>query len=1148
MRFAQLNLERYGRFENCILDFPSGEPDLHIVLGANEAGKTTTLAAISDLLFGFGTRSPYNFRFDYPLLRIGAVLEEDGQRFACRRRKAQSGSLVDADEQPLSEGPLLALLRGQTRETFHLGFSLDQTRLRQGGRAMVDARDDLGRAMFAAGSGMTGVSDVLNALKEEADAIWAPRASARRTYTIAERQFDEASRKVREAQLRPRAWTDARDARDQRQTELSQLEEQRGELTRERSRIDRLRRVGPHLRRRAELMAQLQSHADTVALTPQAEEIAERAFLEAEKAQREQAAAAALLQEATDRIAAIGTDPEALTEAETIDSLLEQRGAVQKARQDLARLEGELKASENRVKQLGEDLGGFAGEPPPRLTVSRLRALARRHAEEAVTHRTVSEALALAETSISAVVERLPEHDPIANVEAIAPAVEAARRLGGDIDDRCAALVLRAETAEGEAGVALAQLRPWSGTFDELASMPEVGEEEIASAQSDLARAAEAMREEAAETARLREELQRSELRRDSVARSGQAVSPDAVQEARQGRDRLWALVRGHLTGEEAIERPRETAEEFERSIGEADALADARFASAEGSAQLVALEAVLDDLRLQLEQAGQRRAQAEADRERAASGWRLRLSQAGLPDLEPEPFRAWLRSRAHALRLNGEAAGLRQQSTELLARREKALQALRAVAGVAAGESALIGPVLASAESALASHEAEARAVETDRQELRRLRQEAESASRKLDAATRESEKIVAEWETVRASAGVALPIEDAESGLGLFEELRVERENAATLERRARSIGDDETAFASAVAALSDRLGIATGDEPNLRLDALRRRLEEARALETARVELEAVRSRREEQVRSAKASYEAALDSVSELLSQCALPDLSGLPEAVERSRAVRRLKAEMEEAERLIAAGGDGYSLSDLESSWTASDPDELARRAQELDGEIGVLNDRITDTANALGDARRAFEALEQGSGAADAAADAAQARAEMEVLAEAYLLKRSEATILKWAIEKYRERRQDPLLRRASELFGRLTLGRYAELKVDHDSASPRLLGLCDDGATLVDVDAMSEGTTDQLFLALRLAAVEQSIAAGIRLPFLADDLFVNFDDERAAAGFEVLAELARSTQVLFFTHHAHLSAIAASVVGDRELAPCLLD
>ena len=87
----------------------------------------------------------------------------------------------------------------------------------------------------------------------------------------------------------------------------------------------------------------------------------------------------------------------------------------------------------------------------------------------------------------------------------------------------------------------------------------------------------------------------------------------------------------------------------------------------------------------------------------------------------------------------------------------------------------------------------------------------------------------------------------------------------------------------------------------------------------------------------------------------------------------------------------------------------------------------------------------------------------------------------------------------------------------------------------------------MSDGTTDQLFLALRLAAVEQSVTAGVRLPFLADDLFVNFDDERSGAGFQVLADLAKSTQVLFFTHHPHLATIARSIVGTEVHSECSL-
>ena len=77
----------------------------------------------------------------------------------------------------------------------------------------------------------------------------------------------------------------------------------------------------------------------------------------------------------------------------------------------------------------------------------------------------------------------------------------------------------------------------------------------------------------------------------------------------------------------------------------------------------------------------------------------------------------------------------------------------------------------------------------------------------------------------------------------------------------------------------------------------------------------------------------------------------------------------------------------------------------------------------------------------------------------------------------------------------------------------------------------------MSEGTRDQLYLALRLAAVEER-SARHAMPFIADDLLVNGDDDRCAAIFGSLGRLARGTQVLCFTHHEHLVPIAEHAVG----------
>jgi len=81
----------------------------------------------------------------------------------------------------------------------------------------------------------------------------------------------------------------------------------------------------------------------------------------------------------------------------------------------------------------------------------------------------------------------------------------------------------------------------------------------------------------------------------------------------------------------------------------------------------------------------------------------------------------------------------------------------------------------------------------------------------------------------------------------------------------------------------------------------------------------------------------------------------------------------------------------------------------------------------------------------------------------------------------------------------------------------------------------------MSDGTRDQLYLALRLAALEMHIEQAHALPFIADDLFINYDVDRARAGIEALARLSETTQVIFLTHHEHLVPVVKSVFGESS-------
>jgi uncharacterized protein YhaN len=81
----------------------------------------------------------------------------------------------------------------------------------------------------------------------------------------------------------------------------------------------------------------------------------------------------------------------------------------------------------------------------------------------------------------------------------------------------------------------------------------------------------------------------------------------------------------------------------------------------------------------------------------------------------------------------------------------------------------------------------------------------------------------------------------------------------------------------------------------------------------------------------------------------------------------------------------------------------------------------------------------------------------------------------------------------------------------------------------------------LSTGERDQLYLALRLAALEQYMERRGALPLGLDDLSVHFDDPRTVAGLEILDQLADRTQVLHFSHHEQVANQAAQVIkADR--------
>ena len=110
MRFGRVDLTRFGIFTDRVVDLPGASPDFHLIIGPNEAGKSTARVAISDLLFGVKMRSRFDFLHAYTEMRLGAVVEQDGKRIEIVRLKRNKNSLLSASEEPLPDDFLVPFI------------------------------------------------------------------------------------------------------------------------------------------------------------------------------------------------------------------------------------------------------------------------------------------------------------------------------------------------------------------------------------------------------------------------------------------------------------------------------------------------------------------------------------------------------------------------------------------------------------------------------------------------------------------------------------------------------------------------------------------------------------------------------------------------------------------------------------------------------------------------------------------------------------------------------------------------------------------------------------------------------------------------------------------------------------------------------
>ncbi|PWL16461.1 chromosome segregation protein SMC [Falsochrobactrum shanghaiense] len=1118
MRLERLDLTRYGRFTDRSLSFarpvPFG-PDLHIIYGPNEAGKSTLFSAWLDLLFGIPVRSRYDFLHSGPTMQIGAHLSHSGAMLELKRLKRNNASLLDRHDAPVAEAVLQSALGGLSRDGYSAMFSLDDDTLEKGGDSILANRGDLGEMLFSASAGLSGLAPRLEAIRADLDDFHRSGKRSGWLYDAKKQLRDLDGRRrelevsasalqklTREATAAEQEWREARTAEEVAQTQLDRLQDLAGAV--------------PLVARLAGLKARLapfQHLPDAdAALQNQFDQIErDRTTLTSRIGDR-----ALRCQGLREQLTALTRDPTVLAQAGVIEAAEALRPEHDTAIKDLPRRQQEADEVKARMSVLLAELDQRHAQPAdiiiPGPHLSRMRALVAARSGLLAAAAATSAESRKAAALLARERDRLGDPGPAEDEAALAALLT---RLRGKDPSEARARALRdRDAARGRLDAALAALAPWIGDGDGLAALAVPPGWQIEEWEAALEAARQQEVDARRATADLQDELQRLQSDTDAHAQAQAATGitiADAAA-ARSQRETLWAA---HLNDLSAT-----TARRFEQALREDDRisslLAEAMAEARREALQRVAHDTVsarLGDAEAGLEAAAKARQIIEAAVQAACAS--LGLRNAALADLK-----RWLDLRLLALT---ERNALREAETAIL-RCDDELNAARRALNATLDQPPAID--LSEFEILLAQATVRLEAAER-RREARRHLTELTSDLREREQAENDARDALAAWrqdwnEASRDSILAGYPDDDPALGavLDWLDQLGKEEQTAAGLLDRIAKMEANRDRFAAARAAVLMALNLEETSPWGDILARLRRAQDNARDHETINRQIEAEEQQDTEDRRLLDAREAAAAAFGATLQWH---PDDGELAAHVARCREATELRHDIAAMEE---------DLRDRPTPREDEDADTIRQQIARLKADQQLLRNETEARHSAYLEAKRRIEAVGGDDALAHIAAERANLLLETRERAQAHLASRFGLLAFETGLRRYRDKHRSAMLARASNAFSQLSRGAYSGLAAQPDGAQEVLVALPAEGGAKLAVD-LSKGTRFQLYLALRIAGYHELAQSRPTVPFIADDIMETFDDDRSHAAMVLLEEMSRVGQVIYLTHHRHLCDIA---------------
>ncbi len=1049
--------------------------------------------AFHDLLFGIPLQSDMRFRFDYAGMHLRAdAVSVDGAEFAFGWHRRGGRVFPDAAGDPSASRWLAELLAAVSPRQVEMLFALDTERLRSGGRELATGDSTLGSALLSGTGELASARALRRSLDDRRSAIW-ERGKSSRPLNAALSRLSAAARQRREAVQTPRSLV-ALQGELAEAGALKHATAARGEAAQAQlSRLNRIELTRAPLAILAEAEAWLAAHRDALVLPEGLGEALVRARHEASLAATRRDTLVAQRADAEARAAAAVRDPAADAMETELARLAGLLGDATTKRADSAARRTERAEALAHVAAALRDIGlavpaDQAGTVIP--TLVDMEAARERISQHGAASTTVALAQARLDTAREAV-DLLQSAAAAATVVApdgLAASLAGIRR-SRDPLDHAAELAQATRQAMAAERACLANLPGWTGSAADLLGLQPQTEDSYGRLSQVVAEAERALAAATTECRRL--QAQRSQWEA-ALATLRQTALPDeaALAGARAERDRGWRLIYARAfagspdeAGERAYGGSDALPMAFERHLRAADAVADARLGELGRIEQAALLSADLAGSQPAwtasveaVAGAGQRHRDAVAQWGAACRALRLP------PDATLRDVAALLTARRDAIEAR-QATELSQGAQAELAAQHAdwaaCLAGLLAVPGTLATLLPLADARLQAADTALKD------TLARDAQ-----RAQADAELRAATAALAAAEQGLARWQTGWGETLRLLRRPPGETPavtgrvLGRLAEMDRHHRTAAGLQGRIDDMQADIASFTATVASLAARLGLAAGADAFTTAEALIARRDAARRLGVIAAEaLQALALARQQADEASRQSLDAAA-AVAAIVAGCGAGDAETAERQIAAARERARQEAARDTAEARLREIGAGASFKSLAAEVDMLPQDEFDAARRQAESALTGARQEEQAAAIRLAELERRYAADAVATGAAEAAEGEAAIAAEAGRLLDEYLLLRVSSGMLGRALDRVEESAGPTGVQRIARAFEAVTGGAWT-IRAGENARGETLLLASEPAANepAKQIDQLSEGTRDQLYLALRLVAIESHVA-----------------------------------------------------------------